>query len=33
MEGLNLQTHFIGLNYVPDVSSIAGLGPANRLLG
>ena len=32
MEGLNLQTHFIGLNYVPDVSSIADLGPANILL-
>ena len=25
MEGLNLQTHFMGLNYVSDVCSIAGL--------
>jgi len=32
MEDLNLQTHFIGLNYAPGVSSIAGLEPANRLL-
>jgi len=31
MEGLNLQTHYIGLNYVPDVCSVAGLGPANIL--
>jgi len=32
MEGLNLQTHVIDLNYVSVVCSVGGLEPANRLL-
>ena len=32
MEDINLQTHTICLNYLPDVCSIADIGPANILL-